>query len=60
MSWVEMIPHAEFAHNHCPRSVTDKSPFYLTMGYEPRTIPSVIADTTLPAVETRLRTLTAA
>jgi hypothetical protein len=59
-SWVEMIPHAEFAHNHHPHSVTSKSPFYLMMGYEPCDLPSVITDTSLPAVETRLKTLYAA
>ena len=30
------------------------------MGYEPRALPSVIADTSIPAVETRLKTLSAA
>jgi hypothetical protein len=42
-SWVEMIPHAEFAHNHHPHSITRKSPFYLMMGYESHALPSVIA-----------------
>ena len=30
------------------------------MGYEPRALPSVISDTTIPAVETRLKTLSTA
>ena len=30
------------------------------MGYEPRALPSVISDTSIPAVETRLKTLSAA
>ena len=59
-SWSESISHAEFAQNHRPHSVTSQSPFYLMMGYEPRALPSVIADTTIPAVETRLKTLSAA
>jgi hypothetical protein len=59
-TWAEMIPHAEFAHNHRPHSVTSKSPFYLMMGYEPHALPSVITNTSLPVIETRLRTLTAA
>src|SRR6266702_1355635 len=55
-----MISHAEFAHNHRPHSVTNQSPFYLMMGYEPRALPSVISDTSIPAVETCLKTLSAA
>ena len=30
------------------------------MGYEPRALPSVISDTSVPAVESRLKTLSAA
>ena len=59
-SWSESIFHAEFAHNHHPHSVTSQSPFYLMMGYEPRALPSVISDTSIPAVETRLKTLSTA
>ena len=59
-SWSESISHAEFAHNHRPHSVTNQSLFYLMMGYEPRALPSVISDTSIPAVETRLKTLSAA
>ena len=58
-SWADNISHAEFAHNHRPHSVTNQSPFYLMMGYEPRALPSVISDTTIPVVETRLKTLSA-
>ena len=59
-SWSESISHAEFAHNHRPHSVTNQSLFYLMMGYEPRALPSVIANTSIPAVESRLKTLFAA
>ena len=59
-SWPESISHAEFAHNHCPHSVTSQSPFYLMMGYEPSALLSVISDTSIPAVEARLKTLSAA
>ena len=59
-SWAENISHAEFTHNHRPHSVTNQSPFYLMMGYEPHTLPSVISDTAIPAIETRLKTLSAA
>ena len=59
-SWSESISHAEFMHNHRPHSVTNQSPFYLMMGYEPRALPSVIADTSIPTVESCLKTLSAA
>ena len=59
-SWSESISHAKFTHNHCPHSVTNQSLFHLRMGYEPRALPSVIADTSIPAVESRLKTLSAA
>ena len=59
-SWSESISHVEFAHNHHPHSVTNQSPFYLMMGYEPRALPSVISDTSIPAVEAHLKTLSAA
>ena len=58
-SWANNISHAEFAHNHCPHSVTNQSLFYLMMGYEPCALSLVISDTTIPAVETRLKTLSA-
>ena len=59
-SWSELIPHTEFTHNHHPHSVTNQSPFYLMMGYEPRTLSLVISDTSIPAVKTCLKTLSAA
>ena len=59
-SWSESISHAEFAHNHHPHSITNQSPFYLMMGYEPHALPSVISDTSIPAVESRLKTLSTA
>ena len=59
-SWADNVSHTEFAHNHRPHSVTNQSLFYLMMGYEPCALPSVISDTTTPAVETRLKTLSAA
>ena len=33
---------------------------YLMIGYKPRTLPSVIFDTTIPAIESCLKTLSAA
>ena len=33
--WADHIPMAKFIHNTHPHSTTQKSPFYLMMGYEP-------------------------
>lgn len=33
-SWSDLIPMAEFAHNHHPHSVTSQSPFFLKMGFK--------------------------
>ena len=59
-SWANKISHAEFAHNHRPHSVTNQSPFYLMMGYEPHALPLLISDSSIPAVESRLKSLIAA
>ena len=59
-TWTDFIPHAEFAHNHRPHSVTGKSPFYQMMGYEPLALPSVLPHSSIPAVELRLKILLAA
>ena len=53
-SWAQHITLAEFTHNHCPHSVTNQSPFYLMMGYEPHALPTIISETLLPAVQNRL------
>ena len=57
---MDSITHIEFTHNHHPHSVTSQSPFFLMMEYEPHALPSVIQNSTIPAVETRLKNLTAA
>ena len=49
--WSEQIPMAEFVHNIQPHSTTNKSPFYLIMGYEPQALPDITNKTDLPAVE---------
>ena len=59
-SWVDKISHAEFAHNHHPHSVTNQSPFYLMMGYKPHALPSLISDSSIPVVESCLKSLVAA
>ena len=59
-SWTDLITHVEFTHNHRPHSITSQSPFFLMMGYELHALPSIIQDSTIPAVKTRLKNLTAA
>ena len=59
-TWADSITHTEFAHNHRPHSVTGKSPFFLMMGYEPLTLPTILPSTSVPAVDLRLKELTAA
>ena len=58
-SWINNISHTEFTHNHRPHSITNQSLFYVIMGYEPCALPLVISDTTIPTVETCLKTLSA-
>ena len=50
-SWTQHITLTEFTHNHCPHSVTNQSPFYLMIGYEPRPLPTIITETPIPTVQ---------
>ena len=59
-SWMDSISHAEFTHNHCPHSITSQLLFFLMMGYESHALHSVIQNSAIPAVETRLKNFTAA
>ena len=59
-SWTNLISHAKFTHNHPPHSIISQSLFFLMMGYEPHALPSIIQNSTIPAVKTRLKNLTAA
>ena len=54
--WSTLIPMAEFAHNSATHSSTQKSPFSLILGYEPRDYPK-IGQTFLPALNDRLTLL---
>ena len=54
--WSSIIPMAEFAHNSATHSSTQKSPFSLILGYEPRDYPK-IRQTFLPSLEDRLTLL---
>ena len=56
-SWTQHITLAEFTHNLRPHSVTNQSPFFLMMGYEPRALPTIISKTSLPAVQDCLHSL---
>ena len=58
-SWAQHITLAEFTHNHHPHSVTNQSPFFLMMGYEPHPLSTIISETSLPAVKNHLDTLLA-
>ena len=54
--WTDFLPMAEFSHNSAIHSTTNKSPFSLILGYEPRSYP-LIRKTFIPALETHLREL---
>ena len=54
--WSHLIPMAEFTHNSATHSSTQKSPFSLILGYEPRNY-SKIGQTFLPSLEDRLTLL---
>ena len=56
-TWSEYLPDIEFMHNQRAAQGRNASPFYLMMGYNPRSIPSVIPRTLVPSVEERLGNL---
>ena len=57
--WSKLLPMAEFAHNSATHSVTQRTPFSLMMGYEPRAYPP-FGKTFLPSLENRLSNLSKA
>ena len=54
--WSELIPMAKFAHNSATHLSTQKSPFSLILGYEPRDYPK-IGQMFLPFLDNRLTLL---
>ena len=54
--WTDLILMVEFAHNAATHSSTQKSPFSLILGYEPRDYPK-IRQTFLPTLKERLTLL---
>ena len=39
--WADLLPMVEFPHNSIIHSVTNKLPFFLILGYEPRSYPPI-------------------
>jgi len=56
-TWVEHLPLAEFVHNHQKHDSHNASPFYLMMGYNPRSLPHTLTSSPVPAAKERLRLL---
>ena len=57
--WSSLLPMAEFTHSSTTHSVTQKTPFFLMMGYKPRAYPS-LGKTFLPNLESQLSELSTA
>jgi hypothetical protein len=57
LNWVKHLPMAEFIHNHRKHDSCNASPFFLMMGYEPRGIPHILPNSTIPATEDQIRYL---
>ena len=54
--WADLIPMVEFVHNSATHSSTQKSPFSLILGYEPRDYLK-IGQTFVPSLEDQLTLL---
>jgi hypothetical protein len=55
--WVEHLPLAKFIQNHRKHDSRNASPFYLMMGYNPRSLPHTLALSLVPAAEEQVRLL---
>ena len=56
-TWSEHLTDMEIMHNQRKAQNRNESPFFLMMGYNPRIIPSVFSETTVPSVQERLSNL---
>ena len=57
-TWTDHLPELEFCHNNREQSAIKESPFYVMMGYHPKTWPDAPdTDDSLPSVNERLREL---
>lgn len=56
-SWKQLLPTAEFAHNHRTHSAQKQSLFYLMMGYEPIALPVTYPKSDVPTAEKRIAAL---
>ena len=56
--WSSLLPMAEFTHNSATHSVTERTLFFLMMGYEPCVYPP-LGKTFLPNLEKQLSDLSA-
>ena len=55
--WSRLIPIMEFSYNQKLHTTQTKSPFYLIMGSDPKTIPTAFPSTNVPEAEERIRNL---
>ncbi|GLB42887.1 putative retrotransposable element tf2 155 kda protein type 1-like [Lyophyllum shimeji] len=53
-NWKDLLPLAKFTHNNRAHSARNASPFYLMMGFDPRSIPTAYQKTDVPAAEQRI------
>src|ERR1700733_990203 len=56
-SWKQLLPTAEFAHNHRTHSTQKQSPFYLMKGYEPLALPIAYPKSDIPTAKKRIAAL---
>jgi hypothetical protein len=57
LDWIKHLSMAGFFHNHWKDNSCNASPLFLMMGYEPRGIPHILPNSTIPATEDRIKYL---
>lgn len=55
--WSTLLADAEFVHNNRIHESRGMSPFYIMMGYNPKSIPTAYPKTNVPAVQDRIQNL---